>query len=67
MSSSTSSPQSYSGTYDIFYSDAAAAAAANGQSLTNKMHVPKRIRVTGKLPYCSPYSRYEPCVAFLDD
>ena len=46
MSSVTGSPQRFSGTYDSFYMDAAAAAAATGAS---KMNVPKRIRVTGML------------------
>lgn len=49
MSSSTNSPQRFSGTYDSFYTDAAAAAAAtNEQDFNNKMKVPKRIRVTGE-------------------
>ena len=47
MSSSAGSPHRFSGTYDSFYNDASAAAAAVGTS--NKMHVPKRIRVTGTL------------------
>lgn len=64
MSSSTNSPQRFSGTYDSFYSDAAAAAAAsNEQDVNNKMRVPKRIRVTGKISHKilavrSEYCRY---------
>ncbi|KAF2357022.1 hypothetical protein FHG87_012223, partial [Trinorchestia longiramus] len=49
MSSSTSSPHRFSGAYDSFYSDAAAAAATVSQDdINGRMKVPKRIRVTGE-------------------
>ena len=57
MSSSTNSPLRFNGTYDSFYTDAAAAVAANNQhDINNRMKVPKRIRLTGQFSLI--YSMY---------